>query len=177
MSTDQEIRERLNTCLNKLSKIRSTDLIRESTLGALNFRAGIPFFERTLSLYRQIAGSNLSRVPSAILEIAVKHAEESLSQFEQIEAFNPVGMERPEQIRNLLINDVRDAHAAIYEDLCIILGPSRGQAEKLQRGPSRLPMITVLVLVLIVAVLGYHYSLHGSVISYLVDRAHNLLAH
>jgi len=105
LSADKQIRERLDGCLDKLGKIRPTDLIREDTLGPqLNFRAGIPFFERTLTLYRQVAATNLSRVPSPILEIAANHAEQSLNQFEQIASFAPSGIDRPEQVRNLLIN-------------------------------------------------------------------------
>jgi hypothetical protein len=174
----KEIRQRLSTNLDKLSKLRSTDLIREDTLGPqLSFRAGIPFFERTLTLYRQIAHTNLSRTPSAILEIAANHAEESLHQFEQIQAFTPAGIDRPEQIRNLLINDVRDAHPAIYDDLCILLAPTRAQMEKAPRGPGRMLTMMVLAVVLIVAILGYRSSLFGSLIYNLKSHVDNFLAH
>jgi len=175
LTSEPDIRQRLTKCLDKLTKIRPTDLTREESLGSLNFRAGIPFFDRTLSFYRQIANTDLTRVPSAILEIAANHADESLHQFEQIEQFNPAGIERPEQIRNLLINDVRDAHAAIYEDLCILLAPSRAQAEKLPRGSS-MPTMFLLALVLFAAILGYHSSLYGSLIRDLRDFVHNFLA-
>jgi hypothetical protein len=178
LDSEKEIRERLSTCLDKLSKIRPTDLIREDALGPqLNFRAGIPFLERTLTLYRQIANTNLSRTPSAILDIVANHAEESLHQFEEIEAFTPAGIDRPEQIRNLLINDVRDAHAAIYEDLCVVLAPSRVQMEKVPRGPSQMLMMMVLAFVVVAAILGYHYSLYGSLIHDLQDRVNHFLAH
>src|ERR1700687_5212229 len=175
LSKASEIRERLNTCLDKLSKIKSTHLIREEELGPqLNFRAGMPFFERTLTLYRRIANTNLSRVPSEILDIVADHAEESLHQFEQIEAFTPAGIDRPEQIRNLLINDVRDSYVAIYEDFSIVI--ARTQIEKLPHGPSRMPMITVLAFVLIAAILGYHYSLYESLIHGLQNYAERFLA-
>jgi len=49
------------------------------------------------------------------------HAEESVNLFDQIEAFDPHGIDRPEQLRNLLINDVRDAHPKLYEDLSVLL--------------------------------------------------------
>jgi hypothetical protein len=180
LSKASEIRERLTTCLDKLSKIKSTHLIREEELGPqLNFRAGMPFFERTLTLYRQIANTNLSRVPSEILEIVANHAEESLHQFEQIEAFTPAGIDRPEQIRNLLINDVRDGYAAIYDEVSIILAPSRGQSEKLLREPSRMPMMTmmtVLAFVVVAALLGYHYSLYEGLIHDLQDQMSHFLA-
>ena len=178
MKAAKETRDRLRTCLDKLGKIRSTDLIREDALGPqLSFRAGIPFFERTLTLYRQIANTNFSRVPSTILEIAVNHAEESLHQFEQIEAFNPAGIDRPEQIRNLLINDVRDAHSAIYDDLCILLAPSRPQTEKVSWGSGRILSIIVLALVLIVLVLGYSSSLFDTFLYNLHAAVDRLFAH
>jgi hypothetical protein len=178
LNGEKEIRERLSTNLDKLSKIRPTDLIREDALGPqLSFRAGIPFFERTLTLYRQIANTNLSRTPSAILEIAANHTGESLHQFEQIQAFNPAGIDRPEQIRNLLINDVRDAHAAIYDDLCILLAPSRAQMEKAPRGPGGVLTMMVFAFVLVAAVLGYRYSLFDTLIHSLQAHVHSFLAH
>jgi hypothetical protein len=176
LTSAQDVRQRLTKCLEKLAKIRPTDLTREESLGPLNFRGGIPFFDRTLSFYRQISSANLTRVPAAILEIAANHAEESLHQFEQIEQFNPAGIERPEQIRNLLINDVRDTHATIYEDLCILLAPSRNQAQKLTRG-SPMPTMILLAIVLFVAILAYRSSLYATLIRDLQDFAHNLLAH
>jgi hypothetical protein len=178
LTTEKEIRERLSTNLDKLGKIRPTDLIREDALGPqLSFRAGIPFFERTLTLYRQIARTDLSRRPSAILEIAADHTDESLNQFEQIQAFNPAGIDRPEQIRNLLINDVRDAHARIYEDLCILLAPSRAEMQKMPRGPGRLVTVITLALVVVVAILGYRISFFRSLISSLEDYVHSFLPH
>lgn len=176
MSSDTEIRERLKTSLDKLAKLKATDLIREDALGPhLSFRAGIPFFERTLTLYRQLANTNLSRVPSAYLDIAANHAEESLHQFEQIEAFTPEGMDRPEQVRNLLINELRDAHANIYEDLSVILIPSREQAEKVPRAASPMPAMLIVVLVLIAAILGYRYSIYDNLIRDLQDLVHAAL--
>jgi hypothetical protein len=174
----KEIRERLAKSLDKLGKIRPTDLIREDALGSqLSFRAGIPFFERTLTFYRQIAGTDLTRVPSPILEIAANHAEESLRQFEQIEAFVPTGIERPEQIRNLLINDVRDAHAAIYEDLCMLLAPGRAQMEKAPGGPSRSVTIIAVALIVVAVVSGYHYSLFDTFINFVQYHAKHFLSH
>lgn len=176
MSSDKEIRERLKTSLDQLVKLKSTQLIREDVVGPqLSFRVGIPFFERTLALYRQLANTDLSRVPSAYLEIAANHAEDSLNQFQQIEAFDPRGMDRPDQVRNLLVNDVRDAHAAIYEDLSVILAPAKGHGEKVPRPKS--PLFGFLVVVLIAGslIVGYHYSALDSLIGSLQSLAHRLL--
>jgi hypothetical protein len=178
LSAEKQTHNRLRTCLDKLGTIKSIDLTRETALGQqLSFRAGMPFFERTLSLYRQVANTNLSRVPSAILEIALNHAEESLRQLDQIEAFAPAGIDRPEQIRNLLINDVRDTHAAIYDDLCILLAPSRPQIEKASWRTGLILMMIVLVLVLVGATFGYRYSLVGGLIYSVRATVVNLFAH
>jgi hypothetical protein len=178
LNSEKEIRERLDASLDKLGKIRPTDLIREDALGTqLNFRAGIPFFERTLTFYRRIAATNLSRVPSAILEIAANHAEQSLNQFDQIAAFTPAGIDRPEQVRNLLINEVREAHPAIYEDLCILIAPSRDQMQKAPGGPRPLLMMTALALIASVAILGYRYSLFGNLIYELRASVNSFLKH
>lgn len=176
LTSEQDIRQRLAKCLDKLSRIRPTDLAREESLGSLNFRAGIPFFDRTLSFYRQLAHANLTRVPSAVLEIAANHAEESLHQFEQIEQFNPTGIERPEQIRSFLINDVRDSHAALYEDLCMLLAPTRSEAEQVPRRSS-MPTVILLAIVLFAAIVGYRSPVWGNLIRDLQEFAHNFLAH
>jgi hypothetical protein len=176
LSTEQEIRDRLKTSLDQLVKLKSTQLIREDVVGPqLSFRVGIPFFERTLALYRQLANTDLSRVPSAYLEIAANHAEESLNQFQQIEAFDPRGIERPEQVRNMLVNEVRDAYAAIYEDLSVILVPSRGHGEKVPRPSGPLPGILVVVLIAGALIVAYHYSALDSFISGLQNLAHNAM--
>ncbi len=143
----------------------------------LSFRAGIPFFERTLTFYRQLANTDLTRVPSPILKIAVYHAEESLRQFEQIEAFVPAGIDRPEQIRNLLINDVRDAHAAIYEDLCMLLAPGRAQMERAPGGPSRFLTIIAATLILAAVISGYHYRLFDTFLNFVQYHAKHFLRH
>ena len=175
LNTANEIRDRLVTCLDKLSKIKPTDLVRESALGPLNFRAGVPFFERTLTLYRQVAKTDLSRSPSPILEIALGHAEESLNQFQQIEAFDPAGIDRPEQVRNLMISDVRDAHAAVYEDLCTLLVPRGAAGNQVSRG-TRFPTFMILALVLLAAFLAYRSSLVERLIDDLEDSVHNFVA-
>jgi hypothetical protein len=178
LNTAKEIREKVTRALDRLSKIRSTNLIREDALGPrLSFRAGIPFFERTLTLYRQLAGADLSRTPSAILEIVAKHTDESLRQFEQIEAFDPAGMDRPEQIRNLLISDVRDAHRAIYEDLCMLLAPSSAQLERPTREPGRWLLIAVLAILAVGVIWAYQNSLLDNFIQGLDYRVNRLLKH
>ena len=172
LSTDKEIRDRLTTSLDQLIKLKSTQLIREDMVGPqLNFRVGIPFFERTLALYRQLANTDLSRVPSAYLEIAANHAEESLNQFQQIEAFDPHGIDRPEQVRNLLINEVRDAYAPIYEDLSVILVPSHGHGEKITRPSGPLPGILLVALIPGGLIVAHHFSALDGLISGLQNLA------
>ena len=176
LSTDSEIRDRLKASLDKLVKLKATQLTREDTLGPqLNFRAGIPFFERTLAVYRQLADTDLSRVPSAYLEIAANHAEESLNLFDQIEAFDPQGIDRPEQLRNLLINDMRDAHAKLYEDLSVLLIPGRGRGEKIARHSSPLSGILLVALIASAAIVGYHYSIYDGLILSLQHAVHSAM--
>lgn len=176
MSSDKEIRDRLKTSLDQLVKLKSTQLIREDVVGPqLSFRVGIPFFERTLALYRQLANTDLSRVPSAYLEIAVNHAEESLNQFQQIEAFDPHGIDRPDQVRNLLVNEVRDAYAPIYEDLSVILVPGRGHGEKIPRPSGPLPGILLVALIAGGLLVAYHYSALDGLISDLQNLAHSAI--
>lgn len=176
MTKEQEIRDRLKASLDQLVKLKSTQLIREDVVGPqLSFRVGIPFFERTLALYRQLANTDLSRVPSAYLEIAANHAEESLNQFQQIEAFDPRGMDRPDQVRNLLVNEVRDSHTAIYDDLSVLLAPGKGHSENVPRPTGPLPGILLVVLIGLALIVGYHYSLLDGAIKTLQNLAHSAL--
>ncbi|MEA2647858.1 MAG: hypothetical protein QOG61_293 [Candidatus Binataceae bacterium] len=176
MSTENEIRDRLKSSLDKLTKLKATQLTREDTLGPqLCFRAGIPFFERTLAVYRQLANTDLSRVPSAYLEIAANHAEESVNLFDQIEAFDPHGIDRPEQLRNLLINDVRDAHPKLYEDLSVLLIPGRGHGERIARPSNPLGGFLLVALIAGAVIVGYHYSIYDGLIRELQDLVHGAM--
>lgn len=176
LSTAAELRARLATSLEKLSKLRSIDLVREDALGPkLNFRSGIPVFEKTLSFYRQVAAADLSRTPSPILAIALDRVSESLSQFEAIETFDPAGIDRPEQLRNLLINEIATSHAACYEDLCILLAPSRAQMQKPTSGPRPVFAVTLVVLIAAAAFMEYRYSTLSGFVRQLESSAHSFL--
>ena len=84
-------------------------------------------------------------------------------------------MDRPDQIRNLLVNDVRDAYAPIYEDLSVILAPSKGQGESVPRPTS--PLFGFLVVALIAGslIVSYHYSALDSLIDSIQSFAHSML--
>ena len=66
--SEKEARQRLAICLARLAAFKPSDLAhmdrRRST-----FRKGLPHFERTVSLFRQVAHSNLRDVPPEYLNV------------------------------------------------------------------------------------------------------------
>src|SRR5580700_10237010 len=88
---------RLKTSLKKLHALKPADLVREDLRQrGLSFHSGLPYFERTLRMFRaRFWRGNLSRVPSAYLKIVADHAERSLAQFEEILRFSGEGVANP----------------------------------------------------------------------------------
>jgi hypothetical protein len=64
-------RSRLKTSLKKLHALKPTDLVRENLRQrGLSFHSGLPYFERTLRMFRTgVWRGNPARVPSAYLKV------------------------------------------------------------------------------------------------------------
>jgi hypothetical protein len=164
-SADQNHRGRLRASLKKLNRIKIGDLIRQDlrspTRPDLSFRNGLPYFERTLALFRDLAHSNIKRVPPEYLRIVADHAEHALAQFEEILHFTGEGVEDPEQVRNHLIGEVRDYYRVIHDDIGLVATRSRSQLEHIPRAPwyAGTPLAVVTLLTVVAAFgVAYHYT-------------------
>ena len=70
-----------------------------------------------LSLFRQVAHSNLRDVPPDYLNVVAEDAEKTLAQFREILSFTGEGVENPKEASAAMISAVRDAYQPIYEKL------------------------------------------------------------
>lgn len=106
----------LKTILDKLNAIDPNQLVRADVLGReLSFESGLPVFQRTLGLFRDLSQCNLENVPFEMLQQLTTYAQQALGQFEQIQKFsveqNP---SNPKQVRDTLISQQRDQWNGYY---------------------------------------------------------------
>jgi hypothetical protein len=76
-----------------------------------------------------------------------------------------------------LINEVREAHPVIYDDLCILITPPRAQMEKVPRSRRPLLIMAMLALAFVLAMLGYRHALLGNFIYNIEAGADKFLPH
>src|SRR6202022_5074523 len=98
------------------------DLVREDLQHCnLSFRSGLPYFERTLGLFRGLGHGKLAKVPSAYLKIVADHAERSAAQFDEILRFTGEGLANPQDVRSHLIGGGRDYYRQRHDDLFVLV--------------------------------------------------------
>lgn len=66
---EQEARRQLDTALTELAGLTPESLTREDMGRELNFKAGLPFFERTLKLFRDLKNASLDGASYTALKI------------------------------------------------------------------------------------------------------------
>jgi hypothetical protein len=111
-------RELLKKALDSLIAIKPEDLVRTNELGQqLDFSNGVPYFRRTLKLYSDLAKTDLSQVPYRVLNQLRTKAESALATFGRIRAFSPAKEPSPSQVRDSLINEVRDRWDDEYQSI------------------------------------------------------------
>jgi hypothetical protein len=115
---EQEAQQRasLSAVLEKLNQIRPETLVRREVLGqALSFEAGLPIFERTLGLFRDLSICALDNAPFEVLQQLTNVSEQAFRQFQQIQSFsleqNP---SNPAAQRDSLIDQLRNQWNSYY---------------------------------------------------------------
>ncbi len=116
---EQKIRQELHSILYELNSIEPDLLVRTEALGKdLNFEAGVPVFQRTLNLYRDLSSCVLDNVPYETLNQLTSQAEETSKIFKQIQNFSiQQTPTNPVQARDSLIQQLRDRW---YSDYTVI---------------------------------------------------------
>jgi hypothetical protein len=171
-------RSRLKASLKKLHALKPADLVREDLQHRnLSFRSGLPYFQRTLGLFRGLGHGKLAKVPSAYLKIVADHAERSLAQLEEILRFTGEGLANPEDVRNHLIAEVRDYFRELHDDVSILVTRPPGQLEHTPRPPwyEGAPLAMLLFAMFAAGVAtAYHYGLLRFAAQDIMDSLHDV---
>jgi hypothetical protein len=171
-------RSRLKVGLKSLEQIKPSALAREDLESRnLGFSSGLPYFERTLALFRALGKSNLAKVPSAYVKIIADHAERALAQFEEILRFTGEGLPNPSAVRGHLIAEVRDYYRELHDDLSLLITTSPGQREH----PASAPWYAGAPLAMIMFVMfaagltaAYHYGLLSFAVQDVLDSLRSI---
>lgn len=158
IGSEREARERLSVCLARLAAFKPADLAQMDRRKSI-FRSGLPHFERTLRLFRQVAHSNLRDVPPDYLNVVADDAEKTLARFREILSFTGEGIEDPKQASAAMISAVRDAYEPIYEKLSPIIKAPVSEPEVVRKTKRSFALaFGVAIAVLAAAIVGSHYA-------------------
>ena len=176
MSDAKQIRRTracLDSCFAELNQIRPSALLREDVLGReLDFRAGLPGFERTLELFHRLSRYDLDSVPLAPLKDMANDAKQSLEQFHKILGFTGKGLENPREARDLLVDDVRNSFERISANFGIII---QWPVKKRDFDPSSAAFaVGFLKLICAVAAIAYYSAYNETVADRLLDAVHRI---
>src|SRR6266850_1692205 len=113
---EESQRQALKAVLDKLNAIEPQKLVRADELGKeLSFEPGLPIFQRSLGLFRDLLQYSLDNVPFETLQQLTTYAQQALDQFERIQKFsveqNP---SNPKAVRDNLITQLRDQWNGCY---------------------------------------------------------------
>jgi hypothetical protein len=158
--SEREVRQRLAICLARLVAFNPAELAHSNRRRA-TFRKGLPHFERTLSLFRQVAHADLRKVPADYLNVVADDAEKTLARFREILTFTGEGVENPKEASATLISELRDSYDPLYEKLSPIINTQVNEPN-VARIPKRRFALAIAIGVAAVAltavILGAHYA-------------------
>ncbi len=119
---EAKLKQDLSSSLEKLSLITSESLVRTEELGALlNFQQGRLVFERTLKLFRDLQQVSLDNVPFGVLNNLKNRADAAISQFKQIQDFNPGTIANAAPARDNLIQAISQEYDQHYQIITPVL--------------------------------------------------------
>ncbi len=177
--SERSDRARLKASLKKLERLKPAVLAREDLQPRnLSFRSGLPYFERTLGLFRGLGKGKLAKVPLAYLSIVADHAERALAQFEEIMRFTGEGLPNAVEVRNHLIAEVRDYYRELHDDVSVIVTHPPGQQENPTPAPwyAGTPLALIMLAMLAAGVTAaYHYGLWGYAAQDIIDSLHEIV--
>ena len=118
-ATNTCLRKHLRIQLKQLTEIDADSLVRADELGqALSFEKGLPYFQRVLRLFRDLAESNFDTLPFQQLQNLKNTATEANRLFSDIQQFSLEGHpQNPTQARDSLIDNIRDQYDHWFEQV------------------------------------------------------------
>lgn len=125
LEQQKQLAEETGELVDKIASINPPDLVRRQELGAaLSFEKGLPFFRRTLRLFRELSSADLSNVPHQPLQRLKQTIDNIANHLDAIEAFDPEEAANPADRRDSLVNQIRDSYHPLWERAQPILGYS-----------------------------------------------------
>ncbi len=116
--------EALRKLLEELAGTKPDQLIRTDELGSsLNFKPGLPFFERMLWLFRTLSESNLDNVPYTVLNKLKNLSLQLKTQVDQVKQFSP-NVNNPTAVRDTLIYWFRDNYDGYFIEISPVIAYS-----------------------------------------------------
>jgi hypothetical protein len=122
IAQDNSVREELQGYLKDLMEIDISSLSKKEELGAMNFELGLPVFERSLRLYRELSNIQLDAVGPGMLNQARDRAREAVAAFKQIREFSFTKYPTNTQSqRDSLITTMQDRYDAEFTSIAPII--------------------------------------------------------
>lgn len=119
-------RQALIAALADLKSIKAVDLVKEDVLGReLSFKSGLPYFERTLKLFKDLGESNLDVLPHNKLNNLTNIAKEAKRFFDQIQNFSV--QQYPSNTanqRDTFISQIRDSYDSNFDAIAPVIAYS-----------------------------------------------------
>lgn len=166
-------RARLAACLKKLGSLKISDLVRDDLAkDSLSFRPGLPYIEKTLGLFRDVARGGVSNVSSEYVEIVADHAEHALARFDKMKNFD-VTKGNPQHVRNEILAALRDSYRAAHDDLSRIITRLPAKHGHVSKPPqyAGLPLAVSMIAVLAAGLaVTYHYGMLTYAVQNLLDQ-------
>lgn len=117
--------EELRESLKKLNQIEGEALGRREELGtAFNFEQGIPIFERTLKLFRDLSECNFDNLPLGRLNSLKQSADQALTAFNEVKRFNLEAQQNPREARDRMIKKIENDYPTHFDKLSPIIAYS-----------------------------------------------------
>src|SRR6266566_2417345 len=113
-------RQNLRTILAQIDLLKPDNFRRSDLTRELNFDDGLPFFERTWRLFRDLATLDLERASYSLLIRLNQVAQQTRDQLQQVRVFNPQQFGAPQNAkaqRDALIAAVRDSYDGAFENV------------------------------------------------------------
>src|SRR5574337_391512 len=115
---EQEARTQLDAALTQLAQITPDSLARSDLGVELNFSKGLPYFERTLKLFRDLKNASMDGASYTAMSQLAAIASQALTQFKAIQTFSVAqNPQNTMQVRDNLIAQVRESYDGLYQQI------------------------------------------------------------
>ncbi len=114
-----ELIKKFQENLQKIISIKTEELVRERELGTdMNFKEGVPLFERIINYYSLFENIDLNVVNPTQIDSLNTHVAGTLTIFDKIKGFTISGVPNPKSVRDALLGEIeRDYNSKFLANL------------------------------------------------------------